>query len=88
MDLKSTDSHLTWIVLVFNKSSVLEKKLNGQTDEDFSIPVGKNRLKEWVHEKILNQILNFEIRTFYRYIELYRIHFLDTLTFPESYYTA
>ena len=33
------DSHLTWILLVFNKSSVLEKKLNGQTDEDFSLPV-------------------------------------------------
>ena len=38
--------------------------------------------------KKLNQILNFEIWTFYRYINLYRIYFLDTLTFQDFYYTT
>ena len=38
-------------------------------------------------EKV-NQILNFEIRTFYRYIDLYRTYFLDTLTFQDFFYTT
>ena len=44
MDLKSTDRHITWILLVFNKSFCSERTLNGQKDEEFSLPVYKNQL--------------------------------------------
>ena len=42
---------------------------------------------EGLHDKI-NQTLNFEIWTFYRYIDLYRAYFLDTLTVQDFCYTT
>ena len=89
MDSTSTDRHLTWILLVFSKPIMLEKTLKKNKRWCKNIITC---LKEFILckelVKKLNQNLNFEIRTFYRYIDLYRAYFRDTLTFKECYYTT
>ena len=88
MELKATDRHLSWILLVLSKSNVLEKTI--KITKDGVILHCTTCLKKsilWkVFMKKITQILNFEIRTFYRYIDLYRAYFLYTLTFQKYYY--
>ena len=74
MDIKSTDRHLTWILLVFNKSIVLEKNLKQNKRLCNCITCLKEYILWKGFMKKLNQILHFEIRTFYRFIDLYRTY--------------
>ena len=77
MDIKYTDRHLTWVLLVFNKSIVIEKYLKQNKRWCCFITCLKESILWKAFMKKLNQILNFEIRTFYRYIDLYRTYFQD-----------
>ena len=88
MDIKSMDRQLTWGFLVFNKSTVFEKKLKQNKRWCNFITCLKESILWKGFLKKLNQILNFEIWTFYHYIDLYRTYFLDSLTFQDFYYTT
>ena len=77
MDIKSTDRHLTCVLLLFNKSIVLEKSLKKSKRCGNFITCLKESILWKVFMEKLNQISNFEIRTLYPYIDLYRKYFLD-----------